>query len=74
MIEELGWSKPTIIKVLKSLEEKGGIYIINRRYKSTREKATNLYYLCEIDSQTGSFKEHYLDIVKAVYPGKVMYI
>ena len=74
MKKELGWSKPTIINVLKSLEEKGGLYIINRKYKETNEKATNLYYLAEIDSMSGDFIKSSIDIVKLVYPDKFTYI
>lgn len=74
MMKELGLSRPTIIKTLKSLEEKGGLYIINRYYKNKKEKTTNLYYLCEIDSSTGDFNKKYLDIVKALYPEKKIYI
>lgn len=75
MQDELGITKKTIIKILKSLEEKEGIYIINRVYKNNpNKKGTNLYYLSEIDSQTGSFRKGYLDVVKEMYPNKVCII
>ena len=74
MMKELGWSKNKVIKILKSLEEKGGLYIINRVKKDTKEKVTNLYYLCAIDNSTGNFKKDYLNIVKQVYPDKITYV
>lgn len=74
MKKELGWSIPTIIDTLKSLEEKGGLYIINRVYKSTKEKSTNLYYLAEIDNSTGCFNKKSIKIVKSVYPDKIVFI
>ena len=74
MIRDLGWSKPTVINVLKKLEEKGGIYIVNRKFRGTNEKATNLYYLAEINTNTGDFIENSIDIIKQVYPDKLAYI
>lgn len=72
---ELGITKPTIIKTLKSLEEKNGLYIINRKYaKNKKIKATNLYYLAEIDYNNGSFMSGSLEIVKQVYPDKICII
>ena len=74
MIRDLGWSKPTVINVLKKLEEKGGIYIVNRKFRGTNEKATNLYYLAKINTNTGDFIENSIDIIKQVYPDKLAYI
>ena len=74
MEKELKLSRPTIIKILKSLEEKGGLYIIQRIKKDTKEKATNLYYLCAIDNNSGDFQKGYLDIIKAYCPNKIKYI
>lgn len=74
MERELKLSRPTIIKILKSLEEKGGLYIIQRIRKDTKEKATNLYYLCAIDNNSGDFQKGYLDIIKAYCPNKIRYI
>lgn len=74
MIHDLGWSKPTVINVLKKLEGKGGIYIVNRKFRRTNEKATNLYYLAEINTNTGDFIENSIDIIKQVYPDKLAYI
>lgn len=74
MIRDLGWSKPTVINVLKKLEEKSGIYIVNRKFRGTNEKATNLYYLAKINTNTGDFIENSIDIIKQVYPDKLAYI
>ena len=73
MIKELGISRPTIYKILKSLEDKGGLYILNRKYKN-EEKTTNLYYLCAINNNDGCFIKDYLNIVKDLYPDKILYI
>lgn len=74
MVRELALSKPTVISTLKSLEEKGGIYIINRVYKNNNEKTTNLYYLAQIDTTSGSFIKKSIDIVKLLYPNKLITI
>ena len=54
LAENLGVSKITIIRNLKSLEDKGAIIIIKRKMQSKR-KISNLYVLSEIDSNTGEF-------------------
>ena len=66
--KELGWGKQKIFEVLKKLQGNGGVYIINRRHSKTKEKATNLYYLAEIDSNNGNFIKSSLDIVRTIYP------
>lgn len=73
MVKELNMSRATITKFLKSLEDKGGIYIINR-YKKDKGQTTNIYYLMEIDVNTGGFIKQYLDILKEVYPTKTTII
>ena len=75
MLKELGISKPTLNKILKSLEDKGGMYIINQyKDEAMTEKTVNLYYISEVDLYTGEFKTNGLDIVKTVYPDKVRVI
>lgn len=74
MIKELGWSKSKVIRVLQTLEAKGGVYILNRVKLEKKEKATNLYYLAEIDTNDGNFQEKSLEKVKVAYPTKIMYI
>ena len=54
LAENLGVAKITIIRNLKSLEDKGAIIIIKRKMQSNR-KISNLYVLSEIDSNTGEF-------------------
>lgn len=75
MVNGLAISKSTVIRTLKSLEEKGGIYIINRYKKDNlKEKSTNIYYLAEIDINTGTFINKSIDIVRQLYPDKKIFI
>lgn len=70
MQEELGMSKNTIIKTLSSLEAKGGIYILNQFKKSNGQQVANLYFLAEVNMQTGEFDSKYLEMNKLLYPEK----
>lgn len=74
MLKELGISLPTLINTLKSLEDKGGLYIVNQYKKSTNERTVNLYYICAVDPIDGSFIEDYFKAVKMLYPEKVRMI
>lgn len=66
---DLGWSKPKLLRILKSLEQKGGIYVINRILEGKKEKTSNLYYISEIID--GNFDKKGLEIVKKLYPNKL---
>lgn len=72
--KHLNIGRSTVIRTLKTLEEKGGLYILNRYNKETKAKTTNLYYLAEIDNNNGSFIDSSLEIVKRLYPNKIAYI
>lgn len=74
MSKELNISKSTIIRSLKTLEEKGFIYVINQYKAITKEKISNLYYLCEIDTEIGDPKPRYFELVAQVYPDKIRII
>lgn len=74
MMKHLGISKSTVIRNLKTLEEKGGICMLNRIKKDTKEKSTNIYYLADIDINDGTFIKESIDIVKKLYPDKTIYI
>lgn len=74
IMDDLGISKPTIRKTLASLQEKKAILILNRIFKGTNEKSTNLYCLCRIDYKTGEFDNEYLEKLKVIYPDKKVYI
>lgn len=74
MSKELNISKLTIIRSLKTLEEKGFIYVINQYKAITKEKISNLYYLCEIDNETGDPKARYFELIAQVYPDKIRII
>ena len=70
MQEELGMSKNTIIKNINALEAKGGIFIVNQFKKSSGQQVANLYFLAEVNMQTGEFDSKYLDMNKLMYPEK----
>lgn len=61
--ENLGVAKPTIIRNLKSLEDKNAILIIKRKKESNR-RIPNLYILAEIDNRTGEFISESLDMFR----------
>lgn len=71
MLTELGISKPTLISILKSLEKKGGLYIVHQYKGHSREKTVNLYYICAINPVDGCFISDYFNTVRALYPNKV---
>lgn len=68
MLDELGITKPTLNKLLKSLETKGGIFIVNQ-FKN-KAQISNLYFLSEVDIKTGEFDDNYLGMQKQLYPDK----
>lgn len=70
MLNELGISKPTLNKTLSSLETKGGIYLVNQFKKSNGTQVANLYFLAEVNMQTGEFDSKYLEMNKLLYPEK----
>ena len=74
MINDLGIGKNKVIRILKSLELKGGVYIINRFKKGTKEKTTNLYCLIPIDNKTGGFEDGYMNALQTLYPSKQIFI
>ena len=56
--EELAISKPTLRKLMKSLEEKGYIYIQRKYSHKTKEKATPAIFPIPIDENTGLLSQH----------------
>ena len=54
LAENLGINRRTVIRTLKSLEDKGAIIVIKRKFQSNR-KTSNLYILADIDNNTGEF-------------------
>lgn len=70
MLKELGITKPTLNKVLNALEAKNGIFIVNQFKKSTGQQVANLYFLAEVNMQTGEFDSKYIEINKMMYPEK----
>lgn len=71
MLKELGISKPTLISILRSLEKKGGLYIVHQYKGNSKEKTVNLYYICAINPVDGAFVEGYFDAVRMLYPDKI---
>jgi biotin operon repressor len=68
---DLGWSKSTVIRALKTLQEEGGVYIVNRFMKTdkgTLEKTSNLYYLAELERGLFKYDKNILDILNMRYP------
>lgn len=70
MLKELGITKPTLNKILNSLEAKGGIYVVNQFIGNTSVRTANLYFLSVVDMKTGEFDNEYLDMQKKLYPDK----
>lgn len=70
IMTELRISKPTLNKALKSLEIKGGIYVVNQFKRSTGQQLANLYILAEINMQDGMFEPGYIEVNKTIYPDK----
>lgn len=73
LAKELQMSKPTLIKILKNLEKKGGLLICDRFDKTTKSQKSNRIYVAEIDYYTGNFKTEQLEAVKLLYPDKKIY-
>lgn len=70
MCTQLGISKPTLIKTLKSMEEKGMIYVIKCKWKNSNIQAHNFYVINEPDEKTGEFDSSALMGWKARTPKK----
>jgi len=69
--EELTISKPTLRKLMKSLEEKGYIYIQRKYSHKTKEKATPVIFPMPIDENTGLLSQHSKQLIgymKLTYP------
>lgn len=64
--KNLGVTRMTINKTIKSLQEKNGIYIINQ-YTKTGRRTSNTYILADIDPISGEFVPESLDIYKKLY-------
>lgn len=63
LAKKLSTTVKTIERLLKQLEELGGILTVNRYMESNR-KTSNLYILADIDITTGDFIQNSLDIYK----------
>lgn len=70
MLKELGITKPTLNKVLNALEEKNALYVVNQFKKSTGQQVANLYFMAQVNMQTGEFDSTYIEMNKIMYPEK----
>lgn len=66
--KDLEWSRSTVIRTLKGLEDKKGVFIINRFYEETKEKTSNLYFLVAI--KNGKFDPLEYKKLEEMYPDK----
>lgn len=62
----MGISRTRVNQILKDLEKKNGIYILNTKGKNNA-KGTNIYFLAEIDENTGYFISKSLSRCKEKY-------
>lgn len=71
IVEELVISKPTLRKLMTSLEEKEYIYIQRKYSHKTKEKATPVIFPMPIDENTGLLSQHSKQLIrymKLTYP------
>ena len=73
LAKELSMSKPTLTKILKNLEKKGGLYICKRYDKTTKGQKTNRIYVIETNYYSGEFELEHIKSLKLMYPDKVIY-
>ena len=73
LAEMMGASENTIRGLVKSLEEKGGLYICKRYDKTTNRQLSNRYYLIETHYYTGEFDTSLLEPLKLRFPDKIIY-
>ena len=71
--KDLKLTRKTVNMRLQDLENVGGIYIINRYKRNTKEKLPNLYHLADIDTK-GNFDKDSLNILYKVFPNKIYYV
>lgn len=70
IIECMGITKMTLIKALKSMEEKNMIFILKRRWYDTKKQTSNLYFFNSYNKQTGEFYTNGLESLYKEYPNK----
>lgn len=58
--KNLGYSRQTVNRAIKSLEKKGGLLILHQVTESNR-KTVNTYFLADVDQRTGEFIKESLD-------------
>ena len=71
---ELGISKSTLLRTLKTLEEKKCIYVINQFDKETERQLSNLYYVVEWIANESRFNTSHFELLERLYPTKKRYL
>ena len=72
--DELGISRNTLKKTLKTLEEKKCIYVINQFDKETERQLSNLYYVVEWIANESRFNTSHFELLERLYPTKKRYL
>lgn len=70
LAEQLGVSSRTIRNTLKTMEEKGMVYVIACKWKNSNTSANNFYVLNEPDEQTGKFNKENFKGWQLICPNK----
>lgn len=71
--EMLGLSRTRANEIMKALEKKNGVYIVNTKYPNNR-KGPNIYFLAEVNKYTGYFMESSLTEYKEYFKGETQII
>ena len=69
----LNTSVRNVISTLAELQDLGGIFILRRYSKTTKERLHNLYYLAEINKD-GSFNTDSLEILYTRFPTHITFV
>ena len=70
ILETQDMSERTLIRTLKSMEEKNMIFILKRKWKDSGKQTSNLYFFNDYNKQTGEFYENGFDELKKRFPKK----
>ena len=70
ILETQGMSERTLIRTLKSMEEKNMIFILKRKWYDSGKQTSNLYFFNDYNKTTGEFYENGLDELYKKFPKK----
>ena len=74
LAEELQISESTVKRLLNSLEEKGCIYTVNQKHRTTKKQLNNLYYVIEFNPYESKFNTKHIEVLKCAFPEKVRFL